>query len=304
MNFPIFKYFLAFLMLSSFSFAGTLGFATGSQEGTYYHMAQEIKDRCQSETLDINVFETKGSIDNIEKLLSSSKVQLGFTQADAIVGYHILNEDKGIDRRIKALYPLHSEQIHIITEKDFVVRKFSDLNGKRVGIGNRGSGRNITHTVLTQLLDLNWVAKYSDSVADDIVKLLKGELDAVFIVAGAPTNLFEKVNLKRSIRLNSIRREPALHRGGFSKLYNRDTIPARTYSFQKEEVSTYSVQSIIATYNYKKGKPTYRSLEELFKCVDRNLPRFRRNGMFQWDTVEFTKYMGWPKNHQIVEENK
>jgi TRAP transporter TAXI family solute receptor len=299
----IFKAILLVIFSSATLFSGTIGLATGSTQGTYYYMGKNIKAVC-GDSLNINVIKTQGSVDNIEKLLTSLSVQVGMAQSDALFAYDILNKGKKITKKIKSLYPLYNEQLHIITRKGENVRRFSDLDGKRVSVGSKGSGRNLTHTVLSNILGLKWVAKYSKSYLDDVVDLMNGKIDAILIVAGAPTSSLYAISrdisgLEKHIQLNSIDRETQL-----SNLYNRDVIPAGTYSFQDGTIYTYSVKSILITWQYSRGSSNYKNVEELFQCIDRELPILKKHGNPQWKEVKFTHDMGWPYNHEIVSKNK
>jgi TRAP-type uncharacterized transport system substrate-binding protein len=57
--------------------------ATGSQEGTYYKIAQDIKQIAEKEGIPIEIISTNGSFDNIN-LLGAGKVDLAIMQLDVL----------------------------------------------------------------------------------------------------------------------------------------------------------------------------------------------------------------------------
>jgi TRAP-type uncharacterized transport system substrate-binding protein len=71
--------------------------ATGSSDGSYFQIAQDIKNVAGKENIDIQVMPTKGSIENIQ-LLGAGKVDLAIVQLDALrFVSEILKQQKGLD---------------------------------------------------------------------------------------------------------------------------------------------------------------------------------------------------------------
>ena len=69
------------LALLSYGQASALTIATGSHEGTYFKIAQDIKQIAEKEGVPIQIVETNGSFDNIN-LLGAGKVDLAIMQLD------------------------------------------------------------------------------------------------------------------------------------------------------------------------------------------------------------------------------
>ena len=63
--------------------AFSITIATGSQEGTYYKIAQDIKQIAEKEGIPIEIISTNGSFDNIN-LLGAGKVDLAILQLDVL----------------------------------------------------------------------------------------------------------------------------------------------------------------------------------------------------------------------------
>lgn len=77
---------LVFLMLCFSQPALAITIATGTPEGTYYQIAQDIKRIAQEEGIAVEVIQTNGSFDNIN-LLGSGKVDLAILQLDVAQVY-------------------------------------------------------------------------------------------------------------------------------------------------------------------------------------------------------------------------
>src|SRR5215813_6976344 len=63
--------------------ASAFTIATGPNDGSYFQIAQDIKNVAGKEGIDIQVMPTKGSIENIQ-LLGSGKVDMAIVQLDAL----------------------------------------------------------------------------------------------------------------------------------------------------------------------------------------------------------------------------
>src|SRR6187551_1527451 len=71
--------------------------ATGSSDGSYFQIAQDIKNVAGKENIDIQVMPTKGSLENIQ-LLGAGKVDLAIVQLDALrLVADVLKQQKGLD---------------------------------------------------------------------------------------------------------------------------------------------------------------------------------------------------------------
>jgi uncharacterized protein len=198
------KVVLTLLMFLFCQPALALTIATGTPEGTYYQIAQDIKQIAEKEGIPVEIIQTNGSFDNIN-LLGLEKVDLAILQLDVLkvtsdamqakAGFNVLKE-------IKVILNLYFEEIHVITKNDGI-RSLSQLEGKKVAVGPDRSGSALTAEVLLTAYDLR-VEKFFDAPNDALQKLERGELDALIFVGGAPVPAFEKLDPSfRFVRLPS-----------------------------------------------------------------------------------------------------
>src|SRR5262249_32596218 len=89
---------------------------------------------------------TRGSIDNVEAIRAGS-FESGLTQADiaywAYTGTNVF-EKTGAVRNLRAIANLFQESLHIVVRADSGITSIADLKGKRVSLGEQGSGTLVT----------------------------------------------------------------------------------------------------------------------------------------------------------------
>jgi len=269
-------------LLSSSLIAGA-GISTGGKAGTYIKIGQDISKTC-SDVVPLEVFESKGSLDNYNKIVKDPNVKFIIAQYDVLQYMNTIGQKDA--KKIKMVYPLYNEEIHIITKANMNITKLSELNGKKVAIGVKGSGTWVTTSLLIEKADLKWEVVYV-GVKDALKSIVKGEIDALVTVAGVPTKLLSKMpeNASEVIKIASLN-DPIL-----DNLYAKSTIKAKSYPFQTNAVNTYSIKSILATYDYSPGQPSYKRVQKLFKCINNNLEKLQNGaGHPKWNEVNFENY--------------
>ena len=119
---------------------------TGGVTGVYYAVGGAIcrlvnKDR-KTHGIRCSVESTGGSIFNINAIRTGEQ-EFGMTQSDW--QYHAVKgtssfKDTGAYPDLRAVFAVHPEPFTVVARKEANVAKFEDLKGKRVNIGNPGSG--------------------------------------------------------------------------------------------------------------------------------------------------------------------
>ena len=149
---------------------------------------------------------TQGSIDNV-KAIGAGTLESGFSQADiaywAFRGLGPFAETGGITN-LRAIANLFPESVHVVARRDSGIASISDLRGKRVSLGEDGSG---TMVEAWAILDVFGLKKGDLSVTylkpvSASIQLREGKIDAYFIVAGAPIGAIQE--LSRSLEITLI----------------------------------------------------------------------------------------------------
>ena len=108
-----------------------LTIATGSTEGTYFKIAQDIKQIADKEGIPLEVIPTNGSFDNIN-LLGAGKVDLAILQLDVLrFVTEIMLKETGMNvlQEAKVVLNLYPEEIHVLA-KNKDIRTFDQLQGQ------------------------------------------------------------------------------------------------------------------------------------------------------------------------------
>ncbi|MDF4871886.1 TAXI family TRAP transporter solute-binding subunit, partial [Vibrio parahaemolyticus] len=127
---------------------------TGGVTGVYYPTGGAIcrlvnKSR-EEHGIRCSVESTGGSIYNINTI-RAGELDLGIAQSDW--QYHAYKgtskfEESGPFKELRAVFSVHPEPFTVVARKDANIKTFDDLKGKRVNIGNPGSGQRGTMEVL------------------------------------------------------------------------------------------------------------------------------------------------------------
>jgi len=122
---------------------------TGGQTGVYFVVGQSICRLVNRGTAEHNLKctapSTGGSIANINAIMAGD-MDMGVAQSDwQFHAYNGTSEFEGnkFDKE-RAVFSVHGEPFTVIARADSGITTFADLKGKRVNIGNSGSGQYAT----------------------------------------------------------------------------------------------------------------------------------------------------------------
>ena len=127
---------------------------TGGQTGVYYVVGQSIcrlvNRGTTKHSIKCTAPSTGGSVDNINAIKNGDR-QMGVAQSDW--QYHAYNgsskfKDAGAYKNLRAVFSVHGEPFTVVARADANIKNFDDLKGKRVNVGNPGSGQRGTMEVL------------------------------------------------------------------------------------------------------------------------------------------------------------
>jgi TRAP transporter TAXI family solute receptor len=277
------------LLVGSMAYS-SVGISTGGSTGTYIKIGKDLKRTC-SPYLDLNVLQSKGSVQNFERIVSDSDTTFAIVQADVLALAKV--EGNKSHKKIKMVYPLYNEEIHIIIRKDSSITDFSDLRHKRVVVGGKKSGSEVTAKLLQSVSGVSFDSINAGS-KDGIKMLLRDEADAMIYVAGKPTKLLSALPSNTPLKLLSFRDRD------ISSMYKNSTISAYTYKFQRKSVKTYSVRSILVTYDYQTKSYT-KKVEKLAQCLNDKIYKLKRNGHQKWKDVDLRNIttVNWPVHNSV-----
>jgi TRAP transporter TAXI family solute receptor len=270
--------------------------ATGPSDGSYYQIAQDIKNVAAKDGVDLQVSSTKGSLENIQ-LLGSGKVDLAIVQLDALrFVSDVLKQQRGLDLfdSIKVVLTLYPEEVHVLSNKKDI-QTFYQLEGKRVSVGTEGGGSAVTAAVLFSMYDINSTVSF-DSFEDAVRKMDQGNLDAVVFVGGAPVPFIGKLdNRFHFVRL------PA--NAALEQIYLRTKLGRPQYGWAESDTETYAVPAAIMGLDKRDAK--YASqMQTLVLSVLNSADYLRANGHPKWKSSIIQTYFpsrGYEPTNEVIQ---
>ena len=263
-----------------------ISIGTGGITGVYYPTGGAIcrlMNKSRKETgIRCSVESTGGSIYNINTI-RSGELEFGVAQSDW--QYHAYNgtskfKDAGPFKGLRSVFSIHAEPVTIMARKDSGIKNITDLKGKRVNIGNPGSGTRGTWEVIEETLgwkrsDLKLAAELKS--AEQTQALCDGKIDAFFWLVGHPSgNTQEAIATCDAQLVNAV--DPKITVLVADRPYYRSAIiPAGMYN-NEADIVTFGVGATFITSVDVPEKIVYLLVKAVFDNLDdlRNLhPAFK-----------------------------
>ena len=228
----------------------TMTMGTGSPTGTYYAYGGIIGQYINNNAgIAVNAVSTGGSKDNIQGI-DSGDYQLGTVQSDVMDyawnGTRSFEKDGKVDT-FRTVAGLYAEAVQLVTVSDDI-KSVADLKDKKVSIGAPGSGVyfNAMDVLAAAGLTEKDIKPQYQNFDESADALKNGQIDAAFIVAGAPTPAITELSMTNAkttiVPIDGAIAEKLMKDNTFYSVYK---IPANTYSNQKEEVLTVTVKATL-----------------------------------------------------------
>ena len=220
---------------------------TGGTAGTYYAfggvLAQYMKNNSDYNVTAVSTAASKANIQSI----GDGDYQMGFTQSDVMSyaweGSRSFEKD-GPSRDFRVMGALYAETVQLITMKEDI-KSVADLRGRSVSIGAPGSGVyfNAVDVLEGAGLSLDDIKVQYQSFDDSKEALKDGQIDAAFLVAGAPTSAITELATTNGVFLVPINGELRDNIMAANPFYAPMQIPADTYPGQSEAIDTITVKA-------------------------------------------------------------
>lgn len=224
--------------------------ATGGNTGTYYAYGMAMGQVLQEKTgIKFDAQSTGASKANIQ-LIQVGEADMAVVQNDvmyyAYTGTDLFEGAKTED--FAAVATLYPELCQIIASKSSGIATVADLKGKRVSVGDAGSGVefNAKQILAAYGIDMNKDIEKQNLGFGPSADALKDEkIDAFFCVAGIPTTAITDLAMSNEITVVPVDDEKFAELSAQYGFYTQQVIPADTYKGMTEDVKTVAV---MATY--------------------------------------------------------
>ncbi|MDG6239283.1 TAXI family TRAP transporter solute-binding subunit [Glaesserella parasuis] len=250
---------------------------TGGQTGVYYVVGQSICQLVNRDTAKTNVKcnapSTGASVANLNAI-ADKQMEMGIAQSDW--QYHAYNGSSSFEGKkndkLRAVFSIHPEPFTVMARTDAKITNFDDLKGKRVNVGDPGSGTRATMNVI--LAAKGWTDK-EFKVASELKPaemasvMCDNNLDAITYNAGHPNGALKEAAASCDAHLVPVTGEAIDKLVADHPYYAKATIPGGLYKGTDNPVDTFGVYATLVTSADVDADRVYTVVKAVFDNFDR-----------------------------------
>ncbi len=250
---------------------------TGGVTGVYYPTGGSIcrlvnKDR-KMHGIRCTVESTGGSVYNINTI-RAGELDMGVAQSDW--QFHAYNgsskfKAKGAFKGLRAVFSVHPEPFTVVARADSGIKNFNDLKGKRVNIGNPGSGQRGTMEVVMEAL--GW-SKSDFALASELKSseqssaLCDNKIDAMVFTVGHPSGSIKEASSSCDSVIVEVSGAAIDKLVNNNSYYRFATIPGGMYRGSPSDVKTFGVGATFVTSTDVPTDTVYTVVKAVFENFD------------------------------------
>ncbi|MCT8534203.1 TAXI family TRAP transporter solute-binding subunit [Glaesserella parasuis] len=250
---------------------------TGGQTGVYYVVGQSICQLVNRDTAKTNVKcnapSTGASVANLNAI-ADKQMEMGIAQSDW--QYHAYNGSSSFEGKkndkLRAVFSIHPEPFTVMARTDAKITNFDDLKGKRVNVGDPGSGTRATMNVI--LAAKGWTDK-EFKVASELKPaemasvMCDNNLDAITYNVGHPNGALKEAAASCDAHLVPVTGEAIDKLVADHPYYAKATIPGGLYKGTDNPVDTFGVYATLVTSADVDADRVYTVVKAVFDNFDR-----------------------------------
>ncbi len=250
---------------------------TGGQTGVYYVVGQSICALVNRGTSEHNIKctapSTGGSIANINAIKAGDQT-MGVAQSDW--QYHAYNgtskfEGQKFDK-LRAVFSVHAEPFTVVARTDSGVKTFDDLKGKRVNVGNPGSGQRGTMEVLMaakgwQMSDFSLASELKPT--EQAAALCDNKVDAIVYTVGHPNGSIQEATTSCDAIVVPVTGPEVDKLVADNPYYAKAIIPGGMYKGTDSDVETFGVRATFVSSSDVPDDVVYQVVKAVFDNFDR-----------------------------------
>ncbi|MGR3626065.1 MAG: TAXI family TRAP transporter solute-binding subunit, partial [Limimaricola sp.] len=206
--------------------------------------------------------------------LRSGELEFGVAQSDwqfhAIEGTSQF-EDQGPFEDLRAVFSVHPEPFTVVARADAGIETFEDLKGKRVNVGNPGSGQRGTMEVLMDAMgwtmdDFQLTSELQ--AAEQSQALCDNNIDAMVYTVGHPSGSIQEATTACDAVLVEVSGEAVDKLVEENPYYRTATIPGGMYRGNDEDTSTFGVGATFVSSAAVPEDVVYETVKAVFENFD------------------------------------
>lgn len=247
--------------------------ATGGTSGTYYPFGGAVANiwNTKIENMNVTAQATGASAENL-RLISKGDAEYAIVQND-VMDYAYNGTDMFEGQKlpnILTIGTLYPEVVQIAASKKSGIKTIADLKGKRVSIGDAGSGVEFNAKQILEGYGLTFddIVKNNLSFKESAEGLQNNTLDACFVTAGVPNSALQELAFTNGLVLIPVDGEAAEKICKKYSFYTKTIIPGGTYKGSEEDVAALAIKATIAVNANLDEATVYSMTKALFENLD------------------------------------
>ena len=254
-----------------------LTIGTGGVTGVYYPaggaIARLVNKGKAEHGLRATVESTGGSVYNVNAI-ASGELDFGVVQSDvqfdAVKGQNKFAES-GPNADLRAVFALHPEPFTIVARADSGIKNFEDLKGKRVNVGDPGSGQRSTMEVVMKkpgwkMEDFKLASELK--AAEMAGALCDNKIDAFAYTVGHPNGSIQEAHTACDAVLVNVTGPAIDELVAANPYFSTATIPAGMYRGNAADTTTFGVSATIVSSAKVPAETVYQVVKAVFENFD------------------------------------
>ncbi len=254
---------------------------TGGVTGVYYPtggaICRLVNKGKKEHGVRCTVESTSGSVFNINTI-RAGELDMGIAQSDW--QYHAYNGtgeksfiEAGPFKELRAIFSSHSEPVTIIARADAGIKHVDELVGKRVNIGNPGSGTEATWALMWKAMghadakaDLKLAAQLKS--AETPQALCDNKIDALFFLVGHPNGLSKEATTTCDAVIVEVSGPAIDELVNAHSFYRYAKIPGGMYRGNPNDIKVFGVGATFVTSTRTSADTIYVVTKAVFDNFD------------------------------------
>jgi TRAP transporter TAXI family solute receptor len=250
---------------------------TGGVTGVYYPtggaICRLVNKTRKEHGIRCSVESTGGSVYNLN-MIAAGELDMGVAQSDW--QYHAYNgtskfKDKGPDKDLRAVFSVHPEPFTVVARADSGIKDFKELKGKRVNIGNPGSGQRGTMEVVMGAVgwtkdDFKLASELKS--AEQSKALCDNKIDAMVFTVGHPSGSIKEASTSCDSVLVNVTGPEIDKLVADNAYYRMATIPGGMYRGTDSDTNTFGVGATFVTSSKVSEDVIYNVVKAVFENFD------------------------------------
>ena len=250
---------------------------TGGVTGVYYPtggaICRLVNKTRKEHGIRCSVESTGGSVYNLNAI-ANGELDMGVAQSDwQYHAYHGTSkfEEQGPFEDLRAVFSVHPEPFTVVARADSGIKNFADLKGKRVNVGNPGSGQRGTMEVVMAAMGWtmdDFTLASELKAAEQSKALCDNKIDAMVYTVGHPSGSIQEATTACDSVLVTVDGPVIDKLVGDNAYYRKAIIPGGMYRGNDQDTATFGVGATFVTSAKVSDAVVYQLVKAVFENFD------------------------------------